>query len=408
MSNVPRGANKVKPVLRDLARAKLHSNSADRLFSEFDCKKQPISYPELAKIIERQPQHTLFVLDSSFIGRHEIEQCLWDALFEKRVVIPYFVWHELQEVLQTPFANEDAAQRIRQAQDRKSDRIILDHETPVPAEYLKAREYYMTLLSSRKQRSISLVEEFRKKHGRLPDKVEMDTLFQHAGADRDFHLLHKGYSEYRKQNFFADEDVVVLAAMVATVGGCATVVLTRDGDVFDQFCKLTTLLTIHYLAMQFAQLFAESPDSFTTKPMPRGIPEIDAYFNSESSMLVRKPVQDLDTFVEAILPKEYSVVPITCVLLGGHPGDMTRSFIRYFAEKDMIKLFETKGKTLGLSTDCLGGRNCHVTGFPKGIDNPREWVVVCEDKCVSIPQGDVRIAQLDYAHTNFHSEARKK
>jgi len=408
MSDANSGARKVKPVLRELSQAKLHPGEPTRLFSEHDSQRQVISYSELAAIIDRQSRHTIFVLDNSFIGRHEIDQPVWDALFNKRVAIPYFVWQELQEWLNKPFANADAAKQIQQAVGCSSSHIILDHETPFPSDYMKARQYYVTLLSSRKQRSLNLVEKFSAEYGRLPDAVEMNRLFQRAGNDRDFHLLRKGYNEYKKQNFFADEDVVVFAVMIAIIAGCETVILTRDGDILDQFCKCTDLLTVQYLAMQFAKQYAARPDSYATSPMPRGIPEIEAYFNSAKSLLVRKPVIDLDTFAEAVLPSEHQVVPITCVLLGGPPGQMTRSFVRYFAEKEMMELLEAKGQTLGLNSNRLGGRNCHVTGFPKGIENPREWVVICEDNYPSSQQGGVRIPQLDYAHANFHFGTRRR
>jgi hypothetical protein len=142
--------------------------------------------------------------------------------------------------------------------------------------------------------------------------------------------------------------------------------------------------------------------------MPVGIRELEGFFIIQNCILVRKHVDDPDLFIETILPKNYQPVQVTCCLLSGAPPDMTRSFIRFQNELDVKRLFDVKGKTKGLSTDALGGRNCHVSGFPIGIENPRQWIIVGEDKSTLLPSNGVKIAHLDRAHTNYHFEIRTR
>lgn len=396
--------DKMKPVIRDLSKAIAGTGGIRRLYTEFDRQKQPLTYDDLAKTIDRLPEGTLFVLDNCFIPRHEIDRCVWDALLKKRIVISPFVWKELQDWLTTPFSNKHVTKLFREAEGKNDSPIILDHETHWPPGCQFARTYYVTLLSSRKQRSHSLVDSFKTTFGRSPTTRELDNLWQRSGKERDFQLLRKGYDDFGKDNYFADEDVVVTAAMTAFVIGRDTVILTRDGDVFDQFIKFTGLLTWHYQAMLFADLYATAPGRFTTKSMPIGIPELEAFFFPEECTLVKKHVGNLDHFTTAILPSNCCPISLTCVLFGGNPPDLSRSFARFVGEKDIGRLFNVKGQTKGLNTDKLGGMNCHVTGFPLGIENPRQWVIVGKDKSTAVQSGNFCLFNLDYAHTNFHFE----
>jgi hypothetical protein len=229
--------HKVKPIIKVLGSAAPVHKGVERFFSDLDRAKQPIAYGELAKIIERQCDGTIFVLDNSFIPRHEIDFSVWEALLRKRVVIPPFVWLELQDWLADPFSNKHMAPLFQQAKGSQTSRIILDHESKWPPDYFLAREYYVALLSDRKQRAHQIVKGFISKNGRPPNDKELQKLWQQHGNERDFHLLRKGYTDLAKPNFFADEDVIVTATMIAVLGGCDTVVLTRDADLLDQFDK---------------------------------------------------------------------------------------------------------------------------------------------------------------------------
>src|SRR5947199_4598810 len=131
--------------------------------------------------------------------------------------------------------------------------------------------------------------------------------------------------------------------------------------------------------MLFADLYAANRDAFAIKPMRLGVPELHFYFDPAESFLVRKHVANPDDFIGALLPPDYQPVRLTCLLFGGIPPDMTMSYLSFYAEKDMGRLLQVKGRTGGLSTDKLEGKNCHVTGFPVGIDEPREWVLVTKD-----------------------------
>ena len=70
----------------------------------------------------------------------------------------------------------------------------------------------------------------------------------------------------------------------------------------------------------------------------------------------------------------------------------------------MVKLVEAKAKSGGLNTDLLNGKNCHVSGFPIGIDDPRSFVVVAVDKLAATAVPGLKFSQLDLAHATVHFE----
>jgi hypothetical protein len=394
----------VKPLIRVMRDSPPNPKGTPRLYHELIGSKVAITYSELAEQIDLANLATIFVLDSSFVPRHEVDACVWDALAKKRVVIPHMVRDELKPWLETPFSNKRFQEMVVGALENTSRSdgspgVIIDDAFLWPAEYRVARQYYVTLLSIRKQRIRWSVEAFKSEHGREPSRDEMLRLCQKSGTERDFYLLKKGFDELGKPNYFADEDAVVTAGKIAFIGGCNTVILTRDGDVLEQFAKFTDLLTQHYQAMHFASIYSASPGDFATAPLP-GAPEWAHYFEPGESHLVRKHVHP-DDFVKSVLPADYEPVRVTCWLLGGQPPNMTISVVSYYAEKGIDQLLQVKGKTNGLSTDKLDGNNCHVTGFPIGLNDPRHWTVIAKDKLVQSEQREIQYAGLDWAHTAY-------
>lgn len=269
------------------------------------------------------------------------------------------------------------------------------------------RSWYVNVLAEKKRRAQSCFDEFVKSHGRPHTSEEINRLFQKLGKERDFHIYRKGHSEISAgKNVFTDEELVATAAMVTLSAGRNTTILTRDHDVLEQFYKLTGLLTIHFQAALFAKRWVEAPNLFQSQPMPDS-DELQHYFNVENSMLIRKPVQP-DFFLTWLLPSHADFLRMQCVLFAGQNDAMTITPLTYICEKRMIKLVEAKGNSLGLHTDLLNGRNCHVTGFPVGIDDPRQFVIVCKDHVLEAPDSPYRFPLLDLTHATSHFEVVSK
>jgi hypothetical protein len=387
---------KVKAVIRHLAGAKVVHQGSCRLGAGFSSEKSALDYARLARELgNADPGHS-FLLDTSFFARHEIDQCVWDALFRGRVFLTRHVWTELDAWLKTPYSNGHVVERFRRATGQTDHSIVLDHELAWEPDLYCTRSYYSSLLSVRRQRSRQIIGDFESEHGRSPTNEEANRLFQINGTERDFQLLKKGFADFGKPHFFTDDDLVSCAAVLGLRTGRPVTILTRDGDVLDQFQKLMTLLTSHYQALLFADVYANSPSSFQTISMP-STSTLESYFDCGQSLLVKKPV-DPDKFVEWLLPQDYQAVRLTCVLLAGDPPSMTLQLIRFQAEIDMLRLIRTKGLAGGRSTNRLGVRNCHVTGFPEGIDDPRSWVVIATDRTESFRGTTFNVARLDLRH----------
>lgn len=402
-------AGKVNVTARHILDRAKPGTGVERLFFHLPQGQLPINYDWLEAVVaERTSEGTFFLPDTNFCTRHEVPERVWVSLMRRRVVISPFVWHELQPWLEKPFYNAEMAKLVRDSKGAKNSPILLDGEFPWDQPHLVARKYYVTLLSARKQRGRKLVNDFLAKTGRSPTSEELNRLFQIGGNDRDFHLLRKGSQDLGKENFFADEDLVTTAAMIALFGGCDTIILTRDRDVVDQFTKLADLLTWHYQAMLFAEQFAADVGSFVTVPMPRGIAEVDLFFEAEHSLLVKKKVENPDDFVGRLLPAEFQPVLLGCLLFGGEQANLTVTPFIFNAEFDVGRLMCVKGETKGLNTNKLDGRNCHVTGFPVEIKNPRNWVVVSRDKMYPITRSGEDgillecVPSIDYGHAVFH------
>jgi hypothetical protein len=400
--------NNLKPVVRALNRTIENHRGIRRLQYHVPTTKRAMGYADLAAIFEQAGGGNLTVLDGSFVGRHEIDGRFWDALLRNKVLIPQGAWRELGEWISKPFSNKVMAEVFSGAGRRGHPSIVLDENVPWTKPYQRARAYYVTLLSLRKVRSRALVQTYEAAHCKDATSEERRLLFQTHGGERDYWLLKKGWEEFGGYKFFSDEEVIVTAVMAALATGKAVTILTRDGDLMEQFAKITALLTTHYQAMLFAEMYALAPEMFVIKPMPRDVPMLNAYFDCETSWLVKKPVSDPDDFVGMVLPLKYRRVWLSCMLLAGIPPYMTVTCVNFLAERDMDRLIRTKGVTGGLSTGRLEGLNCHVTGYPQGIPDYRRWVAFVKDKHVALPDGRMQISLLDCAHVTEHRERRTR
>jgi hypothetical protein len=378
------------------------SNTAQRLYYPAVHEKVKTSYEEIAEIIRRDPIVVDYFLDTNVFTSHEIQACFWDALGEKRVTLTEGVWRELGPWRANPKCNGHLVSRLEAARGRKSEKILFDDEAGWGNPCGTFRNWYANLLLERKRRAVFLVEQFEKDNGRSPTESEKNNLFQKGFNERDIKIFQKGVREVQKTgNPHTDEELVATAAMVSLAAGRSVTIFTRDHDVFEHFFKLTELLTVHYQATLFAARFAADPSAYKQTAMP-ATPETEEYFDVPDSFLVRKPVPP-EEFLLWLLPKEYTRLRFTCVLMTGSADDLWMTPLMYFGEVEMLCLVEAKGKSNGLHTHLVDGRNCHVTGFPKGIPNPREHVVIARDLLVMEERTGLKFPRLDLAHAVYHN-----
>ena len=127
------------------------------------------------------------------------------------------------------------------------------------------------------------------------------------------------------------------------------------------------------------------------------------FFDTDQSVLIRKPVP-ADAFLAWLLPNDANPLRIQCVLFAEKKEALTITPLSFICESPMIELVEAKGKSWGLNTDLLDGKNCHVTGFPIGIHDPRDFVILGHDRMVIAPGTKYKFPRLDLAQATTHFE----
>lgn len=374
-----------------------------RLYYPHVQQKFNVTYDDVAELIRADTEVRNYMLDTNWFTAHEVPSSVWDALSARRMVLTEEVWAELAHWRNCPFYNGHMVDKLEKARVHQMDEVLFEDLVPLPRTHSIFRTYYVNVLAQRKRKAVELVDEFFRSNGRPPTDAERLRLFQKGFSERDVFIFRKGYKEIvENKNVFTDEVIVSHAATVACGLGASVTIFTRDHDVCEQFYKLTTLLTVAYQATLFAQRFAAESGSFSKSPMPFTA-ETDGFFEVSKSFLVKKPAPP-DEFVRWLMPKEWQPVRMRCVLFAGQPPNLTITPLSFIGEAEMQQLVDVKGRTWGLNTDRLNGLNCHVTGFPRTIPEPREHVVVAEDKVVTMPSSPMRFAKLELAHSVYHFE----
>lgn len=397
---MPPSGPKKNPTIRHILETPCLHTTAPRLDKDLTPRVNTIDYGILAQLLGTiSDQNTIFFPDMCFLNGPEVPDDVWDQILGRRLVISPYIGREMQEWLPDPYRNQRVAATIRAAAAGEANGVQFDDTVAIPDCQAAARVYYVTLLGYRKSQVRDLIGWFTREQGRDPDTDELDRLFKQHSLPKDLKLLQKGAEDLaRGSHFFSDEDLVVTAGIGGLSDGSHAVILTRDQDVLEQFDKFADLLTMHYQAMLFAERFAAAPADFKTRPLPAGEPTIDAHFLAGDSLMVRKPVEKPEDFVGWLLPAKYEPVKLTCILLGGNDPNLKFSMMTFNAERDVYRLIATKGLTRGLSTDRLAGKNCHVTGYPTGVPEPRDHVLIVRDRSRPAENGDMRYAALDIGH----------
>jgi len=362
------------------------------------CAKSPVTDEQVIHVIRTQnPPDTVFYLDTNFFTGREKPWPLWQALLGKQIAVTPLVWQELQPWLERPFRNRRMRDYLLDARICRPPHVIFD-----PAGYWNplhslACDYFINLLAVRKRLGSILFRDFATKQGRDPTEEEFNRMIQAAGGEHEFHLIRKGKTDIEKETFFADEQLVATAVCDTIINRRESTILTTDTDVLEQFAKLLHIIDVQYQAMLFAERFCKDASSFDQQPMIRSTPELQHYFRKDG-LLVRKPSGPGRAFVEWLLPERYVSTVANCLLFGGDKESLVFTPILYNTEADMVRLLKIKGRTGGMNTDLLGASNCHVTGFPVGVPEPRRWVIIAEDNTIDVEV--MRYSIMDVAHAS--------
>jgi len=263
--------------------------------------------------------------------------------------------------------------------------------------------YYVNLLSIRRQLLAFDIEVFKNENNRHPTADELRRikveLSENVGP-RAYHLAKKGFDERQAQPRYTDEVLICTAFINAILTGRETVILTKDYDLLEQFYKLQWLLDTHYRAFLLAQRIRADEGAFVRHPLPSNDPRIGQAFITETGYLLERS----DRLLSEILPDTCNPVILYCYVMGERLSQMA-----FCAETGLRQLLEMKGRTGGLNTNQLDGRNCHIWLAPLNVPQKvRGCAAIVTDVRMLIPMTNVRIPYFDIMQAIFCGETIEK
>jgi hypothetical protein len=351
-------------------------------------------------------ENAIVFLDTNIFTR-ELDQSLWDVLFTRQIYITPGVYAEMLPWLKTPFCNKVIRDRVvaalkdqvncgRHGQEPPPFPEIQAGEIPkIEVLFLgddfkgHGYEYYVKLLAVRKVMGQAAANILTKRLGRSPTNDEFLAEVQNHLGRRGFFIAKKGQIAANSPNKFADEELVVMAALTAILKGRETFIISRDPDVLEQYFKVLCLMKEHYRAMLVAERYAANPEAMPFRELPIKNDDKEPHRFSGSSFL-----QFESTDVEFNpLPAKFHFVNVYCFLLGGELPKMKATYCCFCAETEMAEMLRVKTATGGLSTDKLGGRNCAIHTVPLSPETCKVVVSIGMDTIV--PHGKADGFRLD-------------
>jgi hypothetical protein len=333
--------------------------------------------------------HTLFFIDTNFYS-NPVDDAIWYALAKRDVVIPPLIRMELQPWIDKGTTNDAMRRRVRAAVNSGGQRIHFDDIDEV----LKAHaySYYETLLALRRVEGRGIALKMSQELGREPTNDEFSRVAQPKLGDRGQRIARKGWKEWGKSNYLADEQLVIMAFLTALLSGNYVIILTRDHDIMEQFGKLHYLIDHHYRAMLLADMISRNPEAHEKKFL-RDLP----------GRFPPRFVGEDDYLVDSNLPKSWDDLPssdprtvtIECWWFGDGPSQLKVAAMQYCAKMEMKRLLEIKARTGGLNTDKLAGKNCHIRPILKGEGDSGRWGAIVEDRLGDVSLLDAVVAEHD-------------
>jgi len=251
--------------------------------------------------------------------------------------------------------------------------------------------YYVNLLLMRRRVGDLMEEKLRKSLGRLPTEAEIASETQKSVGTRGLLFVHKSGKKVQADPLATDESLVYETIANGVRTGRPTLLLTRDRDLLEQFYKLCWLLDTHYRAMLIADAFVEQPDLFAQLAPPK-ISQWGEIFDATNSLLWATP----DTRMNDFLPPKPHFVAVECWVLGRTAFER----LVFGAETEMADLLNVKGRTYGLVSEGLEGRNAHPWLAPLPIDATlRHSTAIAKDRFIHMSDSSTRLGLFDVMHT---------
>lgn len=296
-----------------------------------------------------------FFLDTCFVRNSNLSTDFWKTLFQKRVVVTSAIWQELQLWIQSPINNRNQwlREKLKSEFASPSDNVIFLDKFDDPA-IEKGCQYYKRVLTARKQVHKLAEGRLTKKLNRTPESSEIQSEIQRLVKKRGIQLANDGVKAEAKNSphIYNDEDLVTRAVLHGIATGNEVTILTTDRGIQEQFYKLVYLIDTNYRSMLIAKKYVEQPRNF---PASQEEPDLMSFFGLTDCTQIKTS----NDFTRIVLPENYEFVMLACQRFGKiEPVDARFWSMAFCAEREMLEVIKIKGKTDGLNTDLLGGRNC--------------------------------------------------
>lgn len=353
--------------------------------------------------------------DTGFITT-KLDERVWHAAGERTVVLIPAVVDEIQGWLANPYQNKFLAGVIRRVLDLRTNPVHPDeaflkraaHRVLEPADWLPhsfvvnpgvperlrqhGYQHYVTRLTLRKLVGVRVARDMEAGIGRPVSEQELDRELQRRLGPRNSQIALKGWKDFGKPNYTADEELVVTAVLTAILTGCETVLLSWDRDIQEQFVRLAFMVLGDYHAHLLGEAAADPAAGI---PLARqNIPPtaVNSPFDGDHVHYVALP----DSEVGKLPPPEFHPVHVHCYVLGNHQADLKVTPTWFTAETGMRRVLDVVGET-GRTTRRFGDRNIH-TGSMDADGEAVSYYVIGRDKMVEfeghhVPAFEIQKAQ---------------
>lgn len=338
--------------------------------------KEDMSIPRLFQLIRHGPLNSPFIFpDTCFITK-PMHPRFWRLGAGRKLAFPEMTARELSGWSANPFYNQflhtwlpRALQRCLEqdpnpnASYRTTDVIGTVENLLMPFSVGVANakwfqhfgyDHYVKILSIRKLLGRVAFRDCEATIGRAPDEKEFRRYLSDHYHERLAPIAFKGWRDFGKRNYLADEELVVTAVLTAILTARETLILTWDTDIFDQFAQLVSTLAADYAAFRYAEMHAHEPEICPLRPLaiPPNFGKDAGFKGSEVRSIILR-----EQAIERMWPQSYTPVHAYCVLLGNNCVDPKVSVAAFCLEAEMEMLLRTKAETAGRNTSRFQGRN---------------------------------------------------
>ncbi len=227
--------------------------------------------------------------------------------------------------------------------------VICNNAAYLPHGY----QHYLDLLGLRKLIGNVVYQALSVKLNRPATEAELkqDLNKNFPGFER---LAFKGWKEYGKPNYFADEELVMTAVFTALAMEREALVLTRDTDVFEQFCNLMQMLSADYAAWRVGESIHHQPDFYSLKAVATSPHKLlKEGFSDDVIQEIVLPHE----VMQILSPREFTPIHVHCVLIGNNTDEPKVSISSFCLEAEMKGMLNVKAETGGMNTNRFGTRD---------------------------------------------------